>query len=74
MENKIKWSEEWADWPEAAGRIAELVKFGFQDEIDDIEFDNIAGLDSSDLWVHKLVDIYDMGRELATIKINKTKK
>lgn len=71
MENKIEWMEEWDSWGEVAGRAANLVKYGFQDEIDNIEY-NTSGLTSSDLWVRELINIYNMGRSLARIKPKKT--
>lgn len=72
MEDKIEWMEEWDSWAEVAGRAAKLVKYGFQDELDNIEYDT-SGLDSEDDWVTELIGIYNMGRDLAKTK-SKSKK
>lgn len=71
MENKIEWMEEWDSWDEVAERAAQLVKYGFQDEIDNIEY-NTSYLTPSDLSVRKLIEIYNMGRSLARIKHKNT--
>jgi predicted nuclease with TOPRIM domain len=70
MEDKIEWMEEWDSWAEVAGRVAKLVKYGFQDEIDNIQY-NTNGLQPSDSWVKELISIYNLGRTLAKSKSKK---
>lgn len=70
MENRIEhwdmgWGEQWV-------RAAYVVKYGFQDKLDNIEYDT-SNLCSSDYHIQQLIDIYKIGRNLAKTKIKSTK-
>lgn len=70
MENKIKHYDIW--WNEAALRAAEVVKCGFQDELDNIEYDRYSFY-SSDKYISEIIEIYDIGTDMAKTKIKSIK-